>query len=354
MVAPAAQGVSLEFGNTEKGGTAKNPLVTLLPRTSIKVVKGFNPRSGVSGLEELTESIKKDGILSSLVVRPGAKAGTFELVCGERRFRAAEALGLEMIPVQVRSDLVGADDDAKALAVAENSDDARTGLNPIELGTAFQALAKAGWSVATIASTCGIHAQKVRRCLAIMEAPADVQKSVVEGKLSANTAIAVAKLDPKTREALKEQLRGDLSAVEVRRLAQTAAKKDKEGEVSDGKPANRKEGVKRDASLIVWRQARIKQAQLQELCYAYVNVAEEKKEDSDYFECRGAIGVLLWDRGDLSDTPLLPAVGDDTPASQKLLKRIEAIIIREAEKHKVPAAAGKGEEAAAEEGGKDD
>lgn len=340
-------GTTLSFGDLKRGGTIKAPLVAVLPRKSIKIAKGFNPRSVIGTLTELVDSIKKEGIISPLLVRPGEKDGEFLLVCGERRYRAAEQLGLESLPVLIRSDLAGKDDDARAVAVAENSEDGRQNLNPIELGTVFARLANVGWTVGTIASNCGTKSHTVRRCLALMDAPEDVQKRVSSGELSANTGLEVAKLDPSTRAALKDALKGDLTPAEVRRLAKTVASENPDAAAAstDGKAATRKTGPARDASLVVWRQAKTKQGVLAKLCHAFVNATDEEKGTPDYYEMRGALGILLWDRGDLADEEyLLPPMDSDEPAVLKALKRVDALIAKEAKKYTPePAAADEAE-----------
>lgn len=327
------------FGDAKKGGTAKSPLVTVLSRKSIKVLKGFNPRFLVGNLDELIGSIRRDGLLSPLLVRPGAKDGEFELICGERRLRACEQLGIEIVPALIRGDLTGKEDEARAIAVAENSEDVRTSLNAIEMGAVFAQLAAASWSVATIAAHCGVNAAKVRRCLTLMDAPEDVRKRVAAGSMSANTALEVAKLDPETRKAIADQLKGDMSAPEVRKLAKALATES--SGASDGGSAKRKEGVKRDAALIVWRSAKTKQALLQGLCHTYETATVEDKKGDDFLELRGAIGLLLWDRGDLGDDGyLLPAQAATEPADLKVLKRVAAIITKEAKRYVPPAVEG--------------
>jgi len=83
----------------------------------------FDPQK----LQQLTESVRQHGILEPLLVRPAAKAGLFELVAGERRFRAAKAVGLTTVPVTIRE---LSDEDALQLALVENLQ--REDLNPIE------------------------------------------------------------------------------------------------------------------------------------------------------------------------------------------------------------------------------
>jgi ParB family chromosome partitioning protein len=83
----------------------------------------FDPQK----LQQLTESVRQHGILEPLLVRPAGKTGLFELVAGERRFRAAKAVGLTAVPVTIRE---LSDEDSLQLALVENLQ--REDLNPVE------------------------------------------------------------------------------------------------------------------------------------------------------------------------------------------------------------------------------
>lgn len=83
----------------------------------------FDPQK----LLQLTESVRQHGILEPLLVRPTGKAGLFELVAGERRFRAAKEVGLTAVPVTIRE---LSDEDSLQLALVENLQ--REDLNPVE------------------------------------------------------------------------------------------------------------------------------------------------------------------------------------------------------------------------------
>ncbi|MBC7971735.1 MAG: ParB/RepB/Spo0J family partition protein [Verrucomicrobia bacterium] len=83
----------------------------------------FDPQK----LQQLTESVRQHGILEPLLVRPTGKAGLFELVAGERRFRAAKEVGLTAVPVTIRE---LSDEDSLQLALVENLQ--REDLNPVE------------------------------------------------------------------------------------------------------------------------------------------------------------------------------------------------------------------------------
>lgn len=338
-VVPTVNGVELSFGDLKGGGTAKSPLIAMLALKSITVQKGFNPRLKFNGIEELSASIKKDGLLSALVVRPGDKDGQFVLVAGERRLRALQALGVDSVPVLVRTDLKTDDQKAKAAAVAENSEDGRYNLNAIELGRVFAELEKGGWTVARIAGECNVETQKVRRCLTLMQAPEDVRLRVEAGTMSVAPALELAKLDPATREKIKGSLSEDTSANEVRRLAKEAGKETAtDAETHDGKSAKKKKGASRAASLAVWKGSKEKQSTIAMLCSLLNGATAEEKDSSDFSEMRGAVAALLWDRGDLSDVTL-PAAGTADAKEIKLLKTFDAIVAAEAKKHTPPAEA---------------
>ena len=95
--------------------------VIQLPATQPR--RYFDPQK----LQQLTESISKHGILEPLLVRPAAEEGVYELVAGERRFRAAKAAGLDAVPVTIRE---LSDEESLQLALVENLQ--REDLNPVE------------------------------------------------------------------------------------------------------------------------------------------------------------------------------------------------------------------------------
>jgi len=346
---PTIHGVLVNSGDIKHGGTAKKPFVCLLNRKVIHVQKGFNPRtSGLGEIDTLAESIKKDGLLSTPVVRPDAdKPGHFLLVAGERRLKACDLIGLEEIPVQIRTDLTGDDDKAKAVAVAENSEDGRTNLNSIEVGRVCKDLEDKGWTVARIASECGLHPMKVRRCLTLVNAPEDVVKKVEKGEISMIAGLELAKLDDDTRKKIKGDLTAETSAAEVKKLAKAAAKESEGATDGAGKPNQKKTGKARDAALYTWQGSKAKQAKIAELAY-YIANAGEDKGTGDWHELRGSLAALLWDRGDLTEI-MLPNAESEKPADKKALKKFEELVEKEAAKHTPPAVEGEGAEAEPEE-----
>lgn len=207
---------------------------------SIKEIKGFNPRSDLGNLELLTASIKATGILQPLLVRPGKKDGTYELISGHRRHAAADKAKLKEVPVLVREDL-GDDADALAAAVAENSDGddgIRQGLNPIDEAGALKKLLDGGMSSSKVGHIVGRSGQHVRRTVTLLDAPKDVQKAVSDGTMSKSAAIAVADLDAPMRKKVMAQLDGETSEKEVKRIANSIAKE--EGNTAKGETKGKK------------------------------------------------------------------------------------------------------------------
>ena len=148
---------------------------------------GSQPRKhfAKAALEELAQSIKEKGILQPITVR---KAGSFfEIVAGERRWRAAQAAGLHEVPAIIK-DL--ADQDTLELALIENIQ--REDLNPIEEARAYQLLAdRFHLTQAEIAQKVGKDRTTVTNALRLLGLAAPVQQMVVEGQISMGHARAL-------------------------------------------------------------------------------------------------------------------------------------------------------------------
>ncbi len=111
-------------------------MTNILPISQIQVSK-TNPRKSFDEdkLRELTESVKADGVLQPILVRP--YNGSYQLVCGERRYRAAMAAELLEIPVVIQEF-----DDQKVLELQLTENLQRDDLNPIEEAKGYQQLCK--------------------------------------------------------------------------------------------------------------------------------------------------------------------------------------------------------------------
>lgn len=140
------------------------------------------PRSEfeTEALDELTESIKELGVLQPLLVRASDDGG-YELIAGERRLRAAKAAGLGSVPVMVVET-----DDRGSLERALVENIHRSDLNPIEEAAAYQQLiGDAGITQEELGKRLGRNRVTITNSLRLLELPTDIQKMLIERKLTA-------------------------------------------------------------------------------------------------------------------------------------------------------------------------
>src|SRR3954470_24355853 len=143
-----------------------------------------NPRQPRRRFDEATlaglaESLRQRGVLQPILVRP-QPAGTYELVAGERRWRAAQLAGLELIPALVRST-----DDAQALEVALVENMARDDLNPVEEARACAALVEElGLTREEVGRRVGRSRVAVSNLLRLLDLPDEALALLEEGRLS--------------------------------------------------------------------------------------------------------------------------------------------------------------------------
>lgn len=167
-------------------------------------------------LTELSNSIRTHGVLQPILVRPIAD-GRFEIVAGERRWRAAQRAGLHTIPAVVR-DLNEVE--VVEIAIVENVQ--RTDLNPIEEAQGFQALIdRFGRTQEDIAEAVGKSRPHIANMLRLLKLPDDLQEMVRDGRLSSGHARAILTA-PDPRGLAQRVLSEGLNVREVERLAQQA------------------------------------------------------------------------------------------------------------------------------------
>ena len=165
-------------------------------------------------LQELAMSIRSQGIIQPLVVRP--KGERFELIAGERRWRAAVKAGLSTVPVVVRQ---ASDRDALQLALIENLQ--REDLNPIEEATGYRRLQdEFTWSQEEVAEKVGKSRPAVTNALRLLSLPSEVQQEVASGNLPAGQARALLGLQSEAViiTAYREVLARALSTRETEKL----------------------------------------------------------------------------------------------------------------------------------------
>lgn len=194
-------------------GAGQDPLASAIPGVSYLELPldllSPNPRQprrvfDEAALEELAASIREVGLLQPLVARPTG-TGHYELVMGERRWRAARVAGLEQVPVLVRQT---ADTDMLRDALLENLH--RAQLNPLEEAAAYaQLLEEFGATHEELAARVGRSRPQVTNTLRLLGLPPAVQRRVAAGVLSAGHARALLGL---TDPAAQEELAGRIVA----------------------------------------------------------------------------------------------------------------------------------------------
>jgi ParB family chromosome partitioning protein len=169
-----------------------------------------------TAIEELTESIRTQGIVQPLVVTPEGESWT--IIAGERRWRAARRAGLEEVPVVVRE--VADARELLELALVENLQ--RSDLNPLEEAEAYAALQeKFGLSQEEVAGRVGKARTTVTNALRLLRLPEEVRDLLREGKLTAGQARPLLAL-PGEEEQIRlaaRAVREGLSARDLERLA---------------------------------------------------------------------------------------------------------------------------------------
>jgi ParB family chromosome partitioning protein len=171
-----------------------------------------------ASLESLADSIRTHGIVQPLLVR--RRDGGYELIAGERRWRAAKLAGIARVPVVVKE---VPDDNLLEIALIENIQ--RENLNPIEEAQAYKKLIETvGLTQESLASRVGRDRSYITNYLRLLRLPDDVQALVKEGRLStghARTLLAVDQVDLQRRLA-RQILDGGLSVRATEQLVQKA------------------------------------------------------------------------------------------------------------------------------------
>jgi len=171
----------------------------------------FDPKE----IESLAESLKKDGLLQPVVVRP-AGAGFYQLVAGERRWRAAKLAGLARVPVVIREV-----EDKKMLELALVENIQRRDLNPMEKARAFrQLMTLNSWTQEQLADSLGMGRPTVANFVRLLDLPLEVQEAVSRGTISMGHARALLAVTQRATmmQLLKQIVTDDLSVRAVEQL----------------------------------------------------------------------------------------------------------------------------------------
>lgn len=201
-----------ELAARGEGGIRQLPVAALKPNR-------WQPRSSFDDqeLEALAASIRAQGLVQPLIVTLDSD-GTYSIVAGERRWRAARRAGLEEVPVVIRGDL----DDRSRLELALVENLQRSDLNSLEEAEAYATLQeKFGLSQEEIAVRVGKGRSTITNSLRLLKLPPEVRELLRAGQLTAGQARPLLALGDRERQiALAEQaVREELSARQLEQLS---------------------------------------------------------------------------------------------------------------------------------------
>jgi ParB family chromosome partitioning protein len=198
------------LGETQQGNAAREITVERITPSPFQPRRTFDEAK----IDELAASIRNQGIIQPLVVRP--RGDGFELIAGERRWRAALKAGLLRVPVVVRD---ASDHEALQLALVENLQ--REDLNPIEEASGYRRLQEEfHWSQEEMAEKVGKSRPAIANSLRLLTLPGEVQQEVAAGKLPAGQARALLGLhtEPLILSACREVVAKGLSTRETEKM----------------------------------------------------------------------------------------------------------------------------------------
>lgn len=188
-----------------------------LPVAFLKPNK-FQPRRffDANELKELADSIKEKGVLQPILVRPTDNKESFEIVAGERRWRAAQLAKLHEIPVIIRP---MSDGESLEIAIIENVQ--RAGLNAIEEALGYQELiSKFSYTQEKLSDVIGKSRPHIANMMRLLKLPDSVKEMITDGRLSAGHARTLVGA-PNPEQLAKEILSGGLNVRQAEKKAAT-------------------------------------------------------------------------------------------------------------------------------------
>jgi len=207
------RGLDALLPKVEKGGVQQLKVGQLKPSP-------FQPRQKMdeAGIAELAESIANKGVIQPIVARP--VDGGYEIVAGERRFRAAQRAGLTTVPVLVRE---LNDQETLEVAIIENLQ--REDLNAMESARAFKLLLDFGMNQESVAEAVGKSRSSIANTLRLLALPAVAQDGIEAGLIGAGHARAILAQPESDREwAYEEIVRRGLTVRQAEGLKRPTAK----------------------------------------------------------------------------------------------------------------------------------
>lgn len=263
----------------EEGSERRIPVSAIRPNP-------FQPRRrvGRDGLAELMESIRENGLLQPLVVRPAGDEG-WEIVAGERRWRCLVELGWEKAPAVVRE---LSDRQMLVLALVENLQ--REDLSPVEEAAAYRRLIEEfELTQGEVAERVGRDRSTVANTLRLLSLPEEVQEMLAEGGLTAGhgRAILAVEGEERRRSLAREVVEKDLSVrATERRARRMVRERDREEADASGDGPGRGEREGAAAAAAVARRA---ERALERALGTQVQVSSSRKADG------GRIAIVYHD-----------------------------------------------------------
>ena len=214
--------------NSKKPGALGRGLDALLPKatnnqTNKAAIKDLIPNKDQprttfdeAALEELASSIRSKGVLQPLLVRPKGKK--YEIIAGERRYRAAQLAGLEEVPIIIRE---FSDQETLEIALIENLQ--REDLNPLEEARGYKNLLEFGITQDEAAQAVGKARSTVTNALRLLNLSPNAQQALEEATISAGHARALLGIPEEHRDwALDQILSNDLNVRQAEALKRTS------------------------------------------------------------------------------------------------------------------------------------
>ena len=240
------RGLSALLGDTEfdqseppSTGQVRLPVEFLRPNPD-------QPRKRFSdeNLEELAQSIREKGILQPIVVRPiSGETNAYEIVAGERRWRAAQRASLHDVPVMIRE---LSDSESLEIALIENIQ--RADLNPIEEASGFRALMdRFDYTQEQLSEIVGKSRSHVANLLRLLSLPVELQSLVEDGRLSAGHGRALLSA-PDPANLAKQIMKEDLNVRQAEALAKGRPTQ------SSHRPVSTSASVEKDADTLALEQ----------------------------------------------------------------------------------------------------
>jgi ParB family chromosome partitioning protein len=210
---PLGRGLSAILKDVDEGG------VHLIPVQQI-VLNPTQPRIEMrqESLAELASSIEEKGLLQPIIIR--RKEGVYEIIAGERRFRACKMAGLKEVPAIIRDV-----DDHEALELAMIENLQREDLNPVEIATVYQRFVEEfGYTHEELAKKMGIERSSISNYIRLLKLPPWVKELMAAGKLTQGhgRVLITLKGEQEQKRYVKRVLDEGLSVRELERVRKTA------------------------------------------------------------------------------------------------------------------------------------